>query len=89
MPLRVEAPNFSQRKDEDDDVRYDVRYSVADEEMLGVDALGFCVYLVPESIDGIARENGDQDDGDPPRNDHGLHDVRRESELRDGKDSAV
>ena len=59
MSLRVEAPDLSQGKDEDDDVRCDIRYGVADEEMLGVDAFGLRVELVPESIDRVAGEDGD------------------------------
>ena len=39
MALRVEVPDLAQGEDEDDNVRCDVRDGVADEEMLGVDAL--------------------------------------------------
>lgn len=39
MALRVEVPDLAQGKDENDDVRRDVRDGVADEEMLGVYAL--------------------------------------------------
>lgn len=89
MALRVEVPNLSQGKNENDDVRCDVRYGVADEEMLSVYTLGFGVHFIPETVDGIAGEDGDQDDRDPPCNNHSLHDVRSELEFRHGEDSAV
>lgn len=57
--------------------------------MLSVYALGFCKHFVPETVDGIAGEDGDQDDRDPPCNNHSLHNVRSELELRHGENSAV
>ena len=39
MSLRVEVPDLPQGEDENDDICCDVRYGVADEEMLGVYAL--------------------------------------------------
>ena len=57
--------------------------------MLRVDALGFGVDLVPEAVDGVAGEDGHQDDGDPPCDDDCLHNVRCELELGDGEDAAV
>ena len=39
MALRVEVPDLSQGEDENDDVCCDIRHGVADEEMLGVNAL--------------------------------------------------
>ena len=89
MSLRVEAPDLSQGKDQNDNVCCDIRYGVADKEMLSVYALGFGIPFIPETIDGIAGENGDQDDRDPPCNDHSLHDVRGELEFGHGEDSAV
>ncbi len=89
MSLRVEAPDLSQGKDENDNVGHDIRHGVADEEMLGVYALGSGVRFIPETVDWIAGKDGDQDDGDPPCNDHCLHDIRGELEFSDGKDSAV
>lgn len=89
MALRVEVPDLSQGKNENDDIRRDVRYGVADEEMLSVYARGFCVHFIPETVDGIAGEDGDQDDRDPPGNDHSLYNVRSELEFGHGEDSAV
>ena len=39
MSLRVEVPDFAQGEDENDDVCCDIRYGVADEELLGIYAL--------------------------------------------------
>lgn len=89
MALRVEVPDLSQGKNENDDIRYDVRYGVADEEMFSVYATGFCIRFIPETVDGIAGEDGDQDNRDPPCNNHSLHNVRSELEFRHGEDSAV
>ena len=89
MALRVEVPDLAQGQDEDDDVGRDVRDRVPDEEMLRVDAFRFRVDFVPEPVDGVAGEDGDDDDGDPPGDDDALHDVGRELEFGDGEDAAV
>ena len=89
MSLRGEVPDLAQGEDENDDVCCDIRYGVADEEMLGIYALRFGIHFVPETVNGIAREDGDEDDGNPPCNDHCLHNVGRELEFGDGEDSAV
>lgn len=57
--------------------------------MLGVYAFGFGVNLILETVDGFAREGGDEDDGYRPRNYHPLHNVRGELGIKDGEDSAV
>lgn len=89
MPLRVEAPDLPQREDEDDNVGHDVGHGVADEEVLRVDARGLRIRLIPESVDGVAREDGDEDHRDPLRHDDRLHNVGRELELGHGEDAAV
>ena len=57
--------------------------------MLSVYALGFRIYFIPETVDGIAGKDGEQDDGYPPCNYHCLHNVCGELEFGDGEDSAV
>lgn len=89
MSLRVEVPDLSQGKNENDNIRCDIRYGAADKEMLHVYALGFCIQFIPETIDRIAGKGGNQDDCDPPCNDHSLHGVRDNFDFGDGEDSAV
>ena len=57
--------------------------------MLSVYTFGFGICLIPEPIDGIAGEDGDQDDRYPPSNNHSLDNVGRELKSRDCKDSAI
>ena len=89
MSLRVEMPDLSQGKYEDDDICCDIRYGVADEKMLSVYAFRFGKQFIPETVDGVAGEDGDQDDCNPPCNDYSLHNVCGELELGDGEDPAV
>lgn len=68
----MQRPDLLHGHDEDGDVGDDVRHGVPDERSLEVDALARHPRL-PRDVDGVALEDADEDDGDPPRQ-HGAPD---------------
>lgn len=84
----VQRPDLLDGHDQDGDVGDDVGHRVADEGALKVDALAGHPRL-PRDVDGVALEDADEDDGDPPRQHGAPDDVGGDLEAAAGEDAQV
>lgn len=84
----MQRPDLLHGHDQDGDVGDDVGHGIADEGALEVDALARHPRL-PGDVDGVALEDADEDDGDPPRRHGAADDVGRDLEAAAGEDAQV
>ena len=84
----AKTPYHPNRKEENDDISYNVGDSIPDEKSLGI-YTSRLDRSVPEAIDGMAGEDGNQDNSDPP-SDNDYHDDRgQDLEFRHCEDSSI
>ncbi len=76
MPYsEAEAPYWSHRKYQDDDIEENIRDSGPKERGVIVDAFAVGIRPYPSGLDGYALEDVGEDDGDTPACDEGENDV--------------
>lgn len=84
----MQRPDLLDGHDQDGDVGDNIGHRVPDEGALEVDALAWHPWL-PRHIDGVALEDADEDDGDPPPQHNTPDNIRRDLEAAAGEDAQI